>query len=141
MKRFSSIALCVGLASLAVGCNKTSWEPSSAKSRHASPAKPMTIEQQERSIELQAQRAKEDIDQAKQAIDTATANAERALRDAATHATSAAKQHGQDLTEFSAELAEDAKDRAEDVPAAVDQELDKQIQRRLKFNNPPQQQE
>jgi hypothetical protein len=141
MKRISSIALCIGLASLAVGCNKTSWEPSSANGRKPSPAQPLTIQEEQRSIELQAQRAKRDIDQAKQAIDAATADAERALRDAATHATSAAKQHGQDLTEFSAELAEDAKDRAEDVPAAVDQELDQQIRRRLHFNNPPQQQE
>ena len=98
------------------------------------------LDQAERTIELQAQRAKHDIDQA-------TADAEKALEDARHNLSSTArqhtdqlKQHAADLTgkakqkaaemqELTAELAEDAKDRAEDIPDAVDQEVTRQLDR------------
>ncbi len=132
MKAISAV-LMAGVALVAVGCGK-SWTPGhSASPAAASKHKPAQheavatqVDDAERTIELQAQRAKHDIDQI-------TSEAEQALHDAKGHAVTTAKQHAQDLSEFSAELVEDAKDRAEDVPEAVDEEVSQQIKKRLHF--------
>ena len=131
MKAISAVFV-VGVAIFTVGCGK-SWSPSHTgtapakvhSASHTSASEQM--DEAQRTIELQAQRAKHDIDQI-------TVEAEQALHDASSKATStakqaaaAAKQHAAQLQEFSSELAEDAKDRAEDVPEAVDEEVSNKL--------------
>ncbi len=127
MKRISIGIAFAGVAALSVGCGKFSPQQESPAPRAATvrdravhdhsaqdrPTHGPTIDQEERTIELQAQRAKRDIDDV-------TAEAESALERVKDKVATKAAQRARELSEASAELAEQAKDKAEDVPEAVD---------------------
>jgi ABC-type transporter Mla subunit MlaD len=119
MKRFAFAAM-LSLSVVGVGCNKiSSHEKPEATSQHGKV--PQSIEQAQRDIELQAQRAKHDIDAVTTAAEDALRNSQNSLNQVKTKV----KQSATDLSERAAELAEDAKDRAEDLPEAVDRQSER----------------
>ncbi len=121
MNKGSFVTCLAILAVAAAGCGRSSTpaaKPASNKTGHFhgdghDHKTGDSLDESERAIELQAQRAKQDID-------NVTAEAEAALRKTRQQTTTKVQAHARELQEYSAELAEEAKDRAEDVPAAVD---------------------
>jgi hypothetical protein len=118
MKKLSMLLMLLGLPTALIGCSKAPANPRpdrAASGRTDSKVDP--IAQDERAIELNAQRAKQDIDAMK-------AEAEDVVRRSRQSLTAKATKHAAAISDAAAEVAEDAKDRAEDVPEAVDQALE-----------------
>ena len=113
MKKVSMLLMLLGLPIALVGCSK--GPANQRPDRAASKVDP--IDQDQRAIELNAQRAKQDIDAMK-------AEAEDVVRRSRQSLTAKATKHAAPISDAAAEIAEDAKDRAEDVPEAVDQALE-----------------
>jgi hypothetical protein len=113
MKKLSMLLMLLGLPIALFGCSK--GPANSRPDRAASKVDP--IEQDQRAIELNAKRAKQDIDAMK-------AEAEDALQRTRQSLTAKATKHAAAISDAAAEVAEDAKDQAEDVPDAVDQVLE-----------------
>jgi ribosome-associated translation inhibitor RaiA len=142
MNRVSLTTLLVGLGILALGCNRDSAPQKTAthfKASHKTSDRDpynTSIEQSERLIERQAQRAKQDIDDV-------TKEAENALRKTQETTSQTFQARARQMSERAAELAEEAKDRAEDAPqAANDAAVDglernlQAIERRLHAKQP-----
>ncbi|HEV3136991.1 MAG TPA: hypothetical protein VGZ26_03790 [Pirellulales bacterium] len=113
MKRLSMPLMLLVLPIVLAGCSKG---PAHQQPDRAD-AKVDPVEQDQRAIELNAQRAKQDIDAMKAEAEDAVRRTRQSLTAKASKATAAA-------SDVAAEVAEDAKDRAEDVPDAVDRLLE-----------------
>ncbi|MBI3839465.1 MAG: hypothetical protein HY288_16215 [Planctomycetia bacterium] len=113
MKKLSISLTLIGFSIAPLGCSQSSpGKPPAATAAHMDP-----IEQDERAIELNAQRAKQSIDEIK-------AEARDALRRTRQGLKTKATKHASELSELAAEMAEEAKDRAEDIPEALDRALE-----------------